>query len=45
MIIRTPVLKNFRSHHETVLKLDRLNFIRGPNGSGRTPSDWPRTRE
>jgi chromosome segregation ATPase len=36
MRIQTLVLKNFRSHQETVLELDRLNFIRGPNGSGKS---------
>jgi DNA repair exonuclease SbcCD ATPase subunit len=30
------VLKNFRSHQETVLELDRFNFIRGPNGCGKS---------
>jgi DNA repair exonuclease SbcCD ATPase subunit len=29
-------LKNFRSHLETVLELDRFNFIRGPNGCGKS---------
>jgi DNA repair exonuclease SbcCD ATPase subunit len=36
MRIQTLVLKNFRSHQETVLELDRLNFIRGPNGCGKS---------
>ena len=36
MRIQRLVLKNFRSHHETVLELDRFNFIRGPNGCGKT---------
>jgi DNA repair exonuclease SbcCD ATPase subunit len=36
MRIRTLVLKNFRSHQETVLELDRFNFIRGPNGCGKS---------
>ncbi|HEV2396303.1 MAG TPA: AAA family ATPase [Candidatus Sulfotelmatobacter sp.] len=36
MKIRTLTLKNFRSHQETVLKLDRFNFIRGPNGRGKS---------
>ena len=36
MKIRTLTLKNFRSHKETVLELDRLNFIRGANGSGKS---------
>src|SRR5579875_873946 len=36
MKIRTLTLKNFRSHQETVLELDRLNFIRGPNGCGKS---------
>lgn len=29
-------LKNFRSHQKTVLELDRFNFIRGPNGCGKS---------
>ena len=36
MRIQTLVLKNFRSHQETQLELDRLNFIRGPNGCGKS---------
>jgi DNA repair exonuclease SbcCD ATPase subunit len=36
MKIRTLSLKNFRSHQETVLDLDRLTFIRGPNGCGKS---------
>jgi DNA repair exonuclease SbcCD ATPase subunit len=36
MKIQRLVLKNFRSHQETVLELDRFNFIRGPNGSGKS---------
>ncbi len=36
MRILTLTLKNFRSHHETVLELDRFNFIRGPNGCGKS---------
>jgi DNA repair exonuclease SbcCD ATPase subunit len=36
MKILTLTLKNFRSHQETVLDLDRLNFVRGPNGCGKT---------
>ena len=36
MKIRTLTLKNFRSHQETVLELDRFNFIRGPNGCGKS---------
>jgi predicted ATP-dependent endonuclease of OLD family len=36
MKIQTLILKNFRSHGETVLALDRLNFIRGPNGCGKS---------
>jgi DNA repair exonuclease SbcCD ATPase subunit len=36
MKIRTLTLKNFRSHQETVLDLDRLNFVRGPNGCGKS---------
>lgn len=29
-------LRNFRSHQETVLELDRFNFVRGPNGCGKS---------
>src|SRR5690348_985791 len=29
-------LKNFRSHQETMLALDRFNLIRGPNGCGKS---------
>ncbi len=29
-------LKNFRSHQATMLELDRFNFIRGPNGCGKS---------
>ena len=36
MRISTLTLKNFRSHAETVLELDRYNFIRGPNGCGKS---------
>lgn len=36
MKIQRLVLKNFRSHQETVLELDRFNFIRGPNGCGKS---------
>jgi RecF/RecN/SMC N terminal domain len=36
MKIRTLTLKNFRSHQETVLELDRFNFVRGPNGCGKS---------
>ena len=36
MRIQKLVLKNFRSHEETVLELDRFNFIRGPNGCGKS---------
>jgi DNA repair exonuclease SbcCD ATPase subunit len=36
MRITTLTLKNFRSHVETVLELDRFNFIRGPNGCGKS---------
>jgi hypothetical protein len=32
MRILTLTLKNFRSHQETVLYLERFNFVRGPNG-------------
>ncbi len=34
--IQRLVLKNFRSHRDTVLELDRYNFIRGPNASGKS---------
>src|SRR6266849_2980184 len=36
MKIMTLTLKNFRSHQETVLDLDRFNFVRGPNASGKS---------
>ena len=36
MRIQTLALKNFRSHQQTVLELDRFNFIRGPNGCGKS---------
>jgi DNA repair exonuclease SbcCD ATPase subunit len=36
MRIMTLLLKNFRSHVETKLDLDRFNFIRGPNGCGKS---------
>lgn len=36
MRIQKLVLKNFRSHQETILELDRFNFIRGPNGCGKS---------
>jgi len=36
MRIQSLTLKNFRSHQETVLELDRFNFIRGPNGCGKS---------
>src|SRR5712692_5092567 len=36
MRIVTLTLKNFRSHQEAVLDLDRFNFVRGPNGCGKT---------
>src|SRR5713101_2624617 len=36
MRIQTLTLKNFRSHQETVLDLDRFNFVRGPNASGKS---------
>jgi DNA repair exonuclease SbcCD ATPase subunit len=36
MKIQSLVLKNFRSHQKTVLELDRFNFIRGPNGCGKS---------
>ncbi len=36
MRITTLCLKNFRSHLATKLELDRFNFIRGPNGCGKS---------
>ncbi len=36
MRIQTLTLKDFRSHHETVLELDRFNFVRGTNACGKT---------
>ena len=36
MRINTLTIKNFRSHEDTILYLDRLNFVRGPNGSGKS---------
>ncbi|HEV2618136.1 MAG TPA: AAA family ATPase [Candidatus Acidoferrales bacterium] len=36
MRIQTLALKNFRSHQETALELDRFTFIRGPNGCGKS---------
>jgi chromosome segregation ATPase len=36
MKILTLTLKNFRSHQETILDLDRFNFVRGPNASGKS---------
>jgi len=36
MRIKTLRLKNFRSHVETTLELDRFNFVRGPNGCGKS---------
>ncbi len=36
MKIVALTLKNFRSHEDTILDLDRLNFVRGPNGSGKS---------
>jgi len=36
MRITTLTLRNFRSHEDTILDLDRLNFVRGPNGSGKS---------
>ena len=36
MRILRLTLKNFRSHQETVLDLDRFNFVRGPNASGKS---------
>jgi hypothetical protein len=36
MRITNLTLKDFRSHVETVLELDRYNFIRGPNSCGKS---------
>jgi AAA domain len=36
ILILTLTLKTFRSHQETVLDLDRFNFVRGPNGCGKS---------
>jgi AAA ATPase domain len=36
MRIETLCLKNFRSHISTKLELDRFNFIRRPNGCGKS---------
>ncbi len=36
MRIQSLRLKDFRSHVETVLEVDRFNFIRGPNGCGKS---------
>ena len=36
MRITTLTLKNVRSHQETILDLDRFNFVRGPNASGKS---------
>lgn len=36
MRIQRLTLKNFRSHQETVLELDRFNFIRGRNSCGKS---------
>ena len=36
MRILTLTLKNFRSHQDTILDLDRFNFVRGPNASGKS---------
>src|SRR5712692_7511965 len=36
MRILTLTLKNFRSHQETVLDVERFNFVRGPNASGKS---------
>src|SRR5260370_30418909 len=36
MRITTLTLRNFRSHNETILGLDRFNFVRGPNASGKS---------
>jgi recombinational DNA repair ATPase RecF len=36
MRILNLTLKNFRSHKETVLELDRFTLVRGPNGCGKS---------
>ncbi|MHB8526205.1 MAG: AAA family ATPase [Candidatus Acidiferrales bacterium] len=36
MRITTLTLKHFRSHVETKLELGRFNFVRGPNGCGKS---------
>ena len=36
MRILMLTLKNFRSHQQTILDLDRFNFVRGPNASGKS---------
>ena len=36
MRIEKLILKNVRSHQETVLELGRFNIIRGPNGCGKS---------
>ena len=36
MRIQRLTLRNLRSHQETMLELDRFNFIRGPNGCGKS---------
>src|SRR5438445_13163545 len=36
MRITTLTLKDFRSHVVTVLELDKYNFVRGPNGCGKS---------
>ena len=40
MRILTLTLKHFRSHQETILDLDRFNFVRGPNASGKSSIKW-----
>src|SRR6266849_460272 len=36
MKIMTLTLKNFRSHQKTILDVERFNFVRGPNASGKS---------
>ncbi len=36
MRILTLTLKNFRSHQKTILDVERFNFVRGPNASGKS---------
>jgi hypothetical protein len=40
MRIRRLTMNNFRSHQETVLELDRFNFIRDRMAAARARSRW-----